>query len=168
MLDPGINYIRHVLEVKGWSPAELARHAKLAHSTINRPLTQKNWPNKISRQTLGKIYHATGIDPSPFLAEAGEPSIISTEEALSSGFAETGAELRGRRLQAAIDGATSAPKNNADDPVNTIKVAVVDGVVQIAATVDKDGWPELMRQLDLFRQAIGADNWTPSEKRTPQ
>lgn len=66
MKDWALDYIQHVLEAKDWNAADLARHAGLAHSTINRPLTVKDWPTAISRQTITKVYHASGIDPSPF------------------------------------------------------------------------------------------------------
>jgi transcriptional regulator with XRE-family HTH domain len=76
MNDPAVTYIRHVLEAKGWTAADLSRHAGVAHSTINRPLTIADYPNAISRQTIGKVYAASGIDPAPFFAEAGGPSFL--------------------------------------------------------------------------------------------
>jgi len=46
------------------------------------------------------------------------------------------------------------PANAADDPANTIKLAVVGDKLQIAATVDAEGFDELIRRLNLARQMI--------------
>lgn len=70
MKDPAIDYIRHVMEVRGWTAADVARAANVSHSTINRPLTIKNWQHALSRRTIDAIYRATGIDPKPFLGES--------------------------------------------------------------------------------------------------
>lgn len=67
MKDPALDYVRHVMEVRGWNPADLARAAKVSHSTINRPLTVEGWPHALSRRTIDAIYRATGIDPKPFV-----------------------------------------------------------------------------------------------------
>lgn len=70
MKDPALDYVRHVMQTRGWTAAELARAAKVAHSTINRPLTVEGWKNALSRRTIDRIYRATGIDPSPFVGGA--------------------------------------------------------------------------------------------------
>jgi SOS-response transcriptional repressor LexA len=85
MTDPAILYLRHVLETKGWTAAELARRAGLAHSTVNRPLTVPDYPNAISRQTIGKVFAASGVDPTPFFGDAGEPLLNIPTPAPQSG-----------------------------------------------------------------------------------
>lgn len=69
MIDPAIAYIRHVLKAKDWTAADLARHAGVSHSTINRPLTQPDYPNAISRRTIALVAEASGIDPSAFMGQ---------------------------------------------------------------------------------------------------
>lgn len=76
MSDPAIEYIRHVLNVKGWSAADLARETGLSHSTINRPLTVKNWPHRISRATIQKVHEASRIDPTDFLDASDRPFVV--------------------------------------------------------------------------------------------
>ena len=61
MTDPAIKFLRHVLEVRGWTAADLAKRAGLSHSTINRPLTVKDWPTAISRKTIAAVEVASGI-----------------------------------------------------------------------------------------------------------
>lgn len=46
------------------------------------------------------------------------------------------------------------PVNQPDDPVGTIKLAIVDQNIQIAATVNASGVDELIRRLQLARQMI--------------
>lgn len=46
------------------------------------------------------------------------------------------------------------PKNARDDKAGTIKLAIVEDTIQIAATVDADGFDELIRRLHLARQMI--------------
>lgn len=79
MRDPGIEYLRHVLEKKGWTAADLARRAGLAHSTINRPLTKPNYEMGISRRTLEKVYLASGIDPAAFFDGLPSTAIMKPE-----------------------------------------------------------------------------------------
>lgn len=67
MNDPALDYVRHVMDVRGWNAAELARAANVSHSTINRPLTVEGWSHALSRRTIDAIYRATGIDPQPFI-----------------------------------------------------------------------------------------------------
>lgn len=74
MSDPAIAYIRHVLKEKDWTAADLARHAGVSHSTINRPLTQPDYPNAISRKTIALVAQASGIDPSTFLGQTQVPA----------------------------------------------------------------------------------------------
>lgn len=67
MKDPALDYVRHVMQVRDWTAADLARAAGVAHSTINRPLTVAGWKNALSRKTIDAIYRVTGIDPTPFV-----------------------------------------------------------------------------------------------------
>jgi phage repressor protein C with HTH and peptisase S24 domain len=77
MRDRAVDYLRHVLDQKGWTAADLARRAGVAHSTINRPLTIPDYPNAISRQTIQKVWQASGIDPSPFTDAAPALSVVT-------------------------------------------------------------------------------------------
>lgn len=79
MADPALNYLRHVMQAKGWTAADLARHAGVSHSTINRPLTVKDWPHAISRRTISAVERASGIDASEFI-EGFVPAAASAEE----------------------------------------------------------------------------------------
>lgn len=72
MTDWAIEYVRHVLQETGWSPAHLARLAGVSHSTINRPLNTPDWPHALSRRTLASIAKVSGIDPAPFAKAAGD------------------------------------------------------------------------------------------------
>lgn len=70
MTDPAIEYIRAVMLAKGWSAADLARAAHVSHSTINRPLTDPDWPNAISRRTIEKVEKGSGISAAGFMGIA--------------------------------------------------------------------------------------------------
>lgn len=48
----------------------------------------------------------------------------------------------------------STPTNLVSDTGNTVKLAIVDDKIQIAATVDADGFDELIRRLELARRMI--------------
>lgn len=78
MRDPALDYVRHVMDVRGWSVADLARAANVAHSTINRPLTIEDWPHALSRRTIAAIQRATGIDPAPFIG-SGAPALPASD-----------------------------------------------------------------------------------------
>jgi SOS-response transcriptional repressor LexA len=85
MSDAAIEYLRHVLETKGWTAADLARLTGLSHSTINRPLKKPDWPNALSRKSIALIHEASGISPEPFLAASGEPFVAVRLPELSTG-----------------------------------------------------------------------------------
>lgn len=74
MTDPAISYIEHVLETKGWTAAKLAKLTGLAHSTIARPLKQKDYSGRISRRTLQLVRQASGIDPAEFIGHDFPPA----------------------------------------------------------------------------------------------
>ena len=84
MSDPALNYIRHVMHTKGWTAADLARHAGVSHSTINRPLTVPDWPHAISRRTISAVERASGIDASEFI-EGFVRAAPSAEESPATG-----------------------------------------------------------------------------------
>lgn len=73
MTDKALDYIRHVMQVKDWTAADLARAAGVSHSTINRPITTPGWKSAISRQTIEKIQKASGISPAPFIGDVALP-----------------------------------------------------------------------------------------------
>lgn len=76
MTDKAIDYIRHVMQAKGWTAAELARAAGVSHSTINRPITTPGWKSAISRQTIERVQRASGISPAPFIGNVTLPMAI--------------------------------------------------------------------------------------------
>lgn len=99
MSDPALAYIRHVLSEKGWSVFELAKRAKVSHSTLNRPLTIADWPHRLSRNTITAVHRASGIDPSDFI---GDAPVEAAEDArlvpvydveVSAGFGNVPAEF---------------------------------------------------------------------------
>lgn len=74
MSDWTVEYVRHVLDARRWTGAELAARAGVSASTINRPVNTAHYSNSISSRTLDKIASASGIDyrqfaPSPGMAE---------------------------------------------------------------------------------------------------
>lgn len=80
-----MDYIRHVLSARDWTAADLARHAGVAHSTINRPLTVAGWPHPVSRRTIAKIVQASGISPDTFVPEGegffeSDPPFVTQSE----------------------------------------------------------------------------------------
>jgi DNA-binding phage protein len=69
--DRAIRYIRHVLDVTGHNAGSLAKAAKIAPSTLNRPLRNPKSVGSLSNTTIGKIAAATGVDPAPFISTRG-------------------------------------------------------------------------------------------------
>lgn len=142
MRDWAIDYILHVLEKKDWSANKLAQEARVAASTINRPLRIKDYANKLSRQTITKIQVASGIDPAPFI-----PAEFAEDAAMFAGRQQTHAD----RALAKLDQDDPAP--NAQS-LNEIKIAVVGSVAQIVATVNRDGIAKLRKKLDAIESMI--------------
>lgn len=147
MRDWAIDYILNVLELKNWSATRLAKEAGVAVSTIARPLREKDWPNKLSRETIRKIQEASGVDPDPFVTD---------------GFSEekTPFAPRDRPKTAAaialeqLDVPTGAkPQPNAQAR-NEIKIAVVGDLAQIVATIDKAGLTKLRAKLDAIESML--------------
>lgn len=103
-------------------------------------------PTELAEQ-IAPILAERGIDPAEVFALA-VPSRGGAE--FATGFAEPAADgsdvaalLKARKL-----------RNEATDPKNTIKIAIVGDTIQVAATVDADGIDELYRRLDLARQML--------------
>lgn len=94
-----------------------------------------------------------GIDETDIIALAGPV----TGHSQGRGFSE-GKQPRmdvSSLLADAEEQPKIRPANSPDDPVNTIKIAIVGDTIQIAATVDATtGMEELLRRLDLARQMI--------------
>jgi hypothetical protein len=94
-------------------------------------------PFHLSRRTLEKIAAETGI---PF------------QTSQDHGFHE------GAQPKLDVMGMLQREtKNEVTDDANTIKIAVVGNLVQVAATVDKSGVRELIRRLGLAEQMMGDD-----------
>lgn len=63
----------------GISANELARRAKLAPSTIQRPLNDPAWPNVLSGRTLSAIAEIAGLKPLEFPSRTGAGSFGEPE-----------------------------------------------------------------------------------------
>lgn len=141
MKDWAIDYISHVLEAKDWSANRLATEAGVAASTISRPLRIKNYNGHLSRQTITKIFEASGIDPAPFI-----PKELAED---SREFTGNPAHDRGQRLWANLHG-----RNETRPERNDIRFVVVGDKVQIAATLDRAGLAKLRRKLDDIERLL--------------
>lgn len=126
MKDWAVDYLLNVLERKDWSVAELARRAGVSQSTLSRPIARKDWPGKLSRDTIARIHEASGIDPAPFAPSGGfsEPPIA----------------------------AMLHPEGQADGP--PYRVAFDGRTVEITAKVDADGLDRLLTYLETIRPLI--------------
>ncbi len=62
-----LQYLRFVLDHTKLSPSALAKEAKVAPSTLNRPLNDPRHSFTLSTSTLEKLRAATGVDFTPFL-----------------------------------------------------------------------------------------------------
>lgn len=143
MRDWAIDYVLHVLDAKQWSMNRLAGEAGVSASTINRPIRIKDYPGRLSRDTIAKIQKASGIDPGDFIPD---------------GFAEDKALFDKARPRTVADESLSrldAPEAgpNAQAP-NEIKIAVVGRLAQILATVDRAGIARLCAKLDAIESML--------------
>ncbi|MEM9211802.1 MAG: helix-turn-helix domain-containing protein [Pseudomonadota bacterium] len=93
-------------------------------------------------QKVADLFSEHGVNPDEVMQLATRPN----------GFSEPAPTMD--VLSRLDEPVSAAPKNSADDPVNTVKIAVVEDKIQIAATVDADGYDELLRKLELARQMI--------------
>ncbi|MBY6120237.1 hypothetical protein KUV64_13955 [Mameliella alba] len=127
--------------------SQLAREAGVAASTINRPMREQDWSFALHPGTVAKIHAASGIDPAEFMPrEMQEPPEM---------YRAATDSLAARALRDLDDPKdTSKPPPDAQS-TNEIKIAVVGDMVQISATVNKDGLAELRRRLDLAEQMVG-------------
>lgn len=69
--DQQLAWVRAVMAYLGVSANELAGRAGIAPSTIQRPLTDPEWPNALSGKTMAKIGEAAGLQPFEFPARSG-------------------------------------------------------------------------------------------------
>jgi len=143
MRDWALDYLMHVIEAKNWSMNRLAQEAGVASSTINRPLRDKNWKHKLSRDTVSKVYQASGIDPKPFI-----PAHLAEESAMFSGPQPSRIRAILERLDDVPDPAPAALS------VNEIKIAVVGPTAQIVATIDRKGLAKLRQKLDAIEAML--------------
>lgn len=142
MRDWAIDYLLHVMEVKGWSANRLATEAGVASSTIARPLREKDWAFRLSRDTINKVAAASGVDPAAFaprgMAEGGLSSAVRPDT------------VAARSLRA-LDQAQPMPSAFER---NEIKIAVVGPLAQIVATVDRAGLAKLRQKLDIIESML--------------
>jgi lambda repressor-like predicted transcriptional regulator len=146
MRDWAIDYILHILETKQWSMNRLAQEAGVATSTIARPIREREYPHKLSRDTITKIREASGIDPAPFI-----PAELAEDANLFS--PPPGQRTRAGRILAALDTPAAAEGPNAQ-ATNEIKIAIVGPLVQIVATVNKAGLARLRAKLDMIESIL--------------
>lgn len=64
--DTQIAWVRAVLAHLGISATELARRAKIAPSTLHRPLNDPEWSTLLSSRTLAAVAGAAGLEPLEF------------------------------------------------------------------------------------------------------
>lgn len=151
MTDWAITYLRHVLDVTGYSVNKLAQEAGVATSTLNRPLNTPNWRHKLSRDTIQKVYRATGIDPTPF-TQAG---MADTAKGLDLRSMPPRPETRADRVLQGLPPPPTVTRTPA------ISISVENGVAMITATVDRAGLDQLRRKLDAVEALLDdGDNGT--------
>lgn len=69
--DQQLAWLRAVMAYLGVSANELATRAGIAPSTIQRPLTDPEWPHALSGRTLAKIAEIAGLQVFEFPARSG-------------------------------------------------------------------------------------------------
>ncbi len=125
MSDWTVEYVRHVLDARGWPGAELAERAGVSASTINRPVNTAHYPNSISSRTLDKVAAASGIDYRRFAPATG------VAEALPA-YSPTERPRAKPSIHIVIDGA----------------------VARLDATVTRENIEEVRRKLDLIEALL--------------
>jgi hypothetical protein len=105
-LQEQIAWVRAVMAHLGIVSAnDLAKRAGVAPSTLQRPMSDPNWPNVLSGRTMDKIARLANLRPMEFPSKLGglnEPEAVvytydAGEDALESGFDRAVRELcRGR------------------------------------------------------------------------
>lgn len=61
-----VQWVRAVMAHLGVTATELARRAKIAPSTLQRPLNDPDWPNMLSGRTMAAIAEIAGLQPLEF------------------------------------------------------------------------------------------------------
>jgi lambda repressor-like predicted transcriptional regulator len=82
-LQEQVAWVRAILAYLGVSPTELARRAKLAPSTLHRPLNEPAYPGVLSGRTLGAIAEVAGVRPLEYPARMrgmAEPEALAYVE----------------------------------------------------------------------------------------
>ena len=69
--------LRKLMEIKGWSEYRLSKNAGLPQSTIAHLFKRNNAP---TYPTIEAICKAFGITPAQFLADDGEPIVLTPEQ----------------------------------------------------------------------------------------
>lgn len=142
MKDWAIDYVLHVLETKDWTMNRLATETGVAASTINRPLRDKSWKGKLSRDTISKIQAASGINPREFITDGfaeDHPRFASSGSVTVSGSALS---------------ALDEPHSLTTQKINEIKIAIDGSNAQIVATINREGIATLRRKLDLLEEML--------------
>lgn len=130
---------------RGLSERALCLNAGLSDSTV------KNWRKAVkdnknpgaNEKSLTAIADALGVT---------RDWLVNGE---SNGFSEpSGPQPRIDVSRIPDRSEPTGARNTSADTVGTIKIALVDGVLQVAATVDKSSIGKLIRQLETFRAAL--------------
>ena len=119
----------------GMSVAEFSRRSGVTYDSLNK-LKQRDDAGT-GDENARKIRSAI----ASFYSESGTPTPDGFEEPPPPQIDIIGA-------LAQVD----EPKNLPDDAVDTIKIAVVNGIIQVAATVDLNSFPRLLRRLENARK----------------
>lgn len=118
---------------KGWSYKELARKSGVSYDAIMKLKGRDGASTSV--ENASKLAAALGIDASQHL----------------EGFSEEPSQMQPRKDVLAALGEAPAtpasPRNLPDDEIGTIKLAVVNDLIQVAATVDLNGARRLIRRL---------------------
>lgn len=131
-----IEYLRHVEKVDGRSLSAIAKAANIAPTTLTRPVNDEKHKYSIKLQTLEAVRQETGIDFIEFQKRAVQQQGFS-EPANKSTLA--------RRVLESLD-------NPTEEPATTdFRVGTDGNLVQIVATVNKEGIDRLIRKLEAMK-----------------
>ena len=147
MQDWAIEYIRHVLKEKSWSATKLADASGVSSSTITRPLSQADWPHKVSRNTIQKVWQASGIDPEPFANSANE---LFFRGVLKSRIVET-IDADGRKVNESNHSETASRILPNDDQ---IRIEIIGGRAEVRAVIGKEGIRKLVHKLSALEELL--------------
>lgn len=130
----------------------LSEHAIVTQAGLHQD-TIRNWRRALEQgrldlsprdTALSKIAQVLGVDAEWLRYGVETPGL---EESAADG------PSLGRRVLHALQG-DAQPRNDARDTPGTIKVAIVDDVVQVAATVDRESIDRLIRRLEAAKAMI--------------